>query len=100
MLLYIIKVAIDEMEKKKERIILLSLQRRQKQEILKNKKEIQLQKTKDLENEKKYLKELKKLQEKKRRAEILEQYRIKKSIEEAEREVSKFNIFFIMLNQI
>jgi len=83
-----IKVAIDEMEKKKERILLLSLQRRQQQEEIKNKKEIEAQKRKEKEKEKEEMKLRKKEEEKQRRAVILEQYRIKKTIEEAEREVS------------
>lgn len=82
-----VKVAIDEMEKKKERILLLSLQRRQQQEELKNKKDIEAQKKKDKEKEKLEMKQRKKLEEKERRASILEQYRIKKAIDEAEREV-------------
>lgn len=80
--------AIDEMEKKKERILLLSLQRRQQQEEIKNKKEIEAQKRKEKEKEKEEIKLRKKEEEKQRRAVILEQYRIKKAIEEAEREVS------------
>ncbi|XP_025203346.1 patronin isoform X4 [Melanaphis sacchari] len=79
-------VAIDEMEKKKERILLLSLQRRQQQEEIKNKKEIEAQKRKEKEKEKEEMKLRKKEEEKQRRAAILEQYRIKKTIEEAERE--------------
>ncbi|XP_022172106.1 patronin isoform X5 [Myzus persicae] len=79
-------VAIDEMEKKKERILLLSLQRRQQQEEIKNKKEIEAQKRKEKEKEKEEMKLRKKEEEKQRRAVILEQYRIKKTIEEAERE--------------
>ncbi|XP_050439779.1 patronin isoform X2 [Adelges cooleyi] len=79
-------VAIDEMEKKKERILLLSLQRRQQQEEIKNKKEIEMQKRKEEEKAKEEMKQRKKDEERQRRATILEQYRIKKAIEEAERE--------------
>lgn len=85
-----IQNAIDEMEKKKERILLLSLQRRQQQEEIKNKKEIEAQKRKEKEKEKEEMKLRKKEEEKQRRAMILEQYRIKKAIEEAEREVSNY----------
>ncbi|XP_050529806.1 patronin isoform X2 [Daktulosphaira vitifoliae] len=79
-------VTIDEMEKKKERILLLSLQRRQQQEEMKNRKEIEAQKKKEEEKIKEEIKQRKKEEEKQRRAMILEQHRVKKAIEEAERE--------------
>lgn len=75
------------MERKKERILLLSLKRRQNQEEIKNKKEIEIQKRIDSEKIKQETRLRKKEEEKQRRATILEQYRLKKMIEEAEKDV-------------
>lgn len=83
------------MERKKEKILLLSLQRRQLQEEIKNQKELEAQIRKEKAKEKEEIKLRKKEQEKQRRAEILEQYRIKKAIEEAEREVSLRKIVIV-----
>lgn len=81
------------MEKKKEKIILLSLKRRQNQEELKNKKELEIQKKKDDLRIKEEMKKRKKIEEKERRAMILEQYRLKKMIEEAEKDVMKIKYY-------
>lgn len=81
------KAMVDEMERKKERILLQSLQRRQQQEEMKARKEIELQRRKEQEKQKEDLKAMKKEEEKRRRAAILEKHRLKKMIEEAEREV-------------
>ncbi|XP_058802244.1 patronin isoform X4 [Phymastichus coffea] len=78
--------SIDEMERKKERIMNLSLQRRLQQEELKERKEAEAQARKEEEKMKQEERERKKEEEKARRAAILEQYKLKKAIEEAERE--------------
>ncbi|KAJ8672893.1 hypothetical protein QAD02_004154, partial [Eretmocerus hayati] len=78
--------SIDEMERKKEKIMLLSLQRRQQQEELKERKEAEAQARREEEKMKEEEKARKKEEEKQRRAAILEQYKLKKAIEEAERE--------------
>ncbi|XP_067007915.2 patronin [Anabrus simplex] len=79
-------VALDEMERKKERIMLLSLQRRQQQEEQKQFKEQEAQRRREMEKLKQEERERKKEEERLRRAAILEQYKLKKAIEEAERE--------------
>ncbi|XP_023703294.1 patronin isoform X3 [Cryptotermes secundus] len=78
--------ALDEMERKKERIMMLSLQRRQQQEELKQHKEQETQHRRELEKLKQEERERKKEEERLRRAAILEQHKLKKAIEEAERE--------------
>ncbi|XP_015522399.2 patronin isoform X6 [Neodiprion lecontei] len=78
--------SLDEMEKKKERIMLLSLQRRQQQEELKEKKEAEAQTRKEQEKLKMEERARKKEEERQKRAAILEQYKLKKAIEEAEKE--------------
>lgn len=93
------KAMVDEMERKKERILLQSLQRRQQQEEMKARKEIELQRRKEQEKQKEDLKAMKKEEEKRRRAAILEKHRLKKMIEEAEREVQfsfELNIFNVL----
>ncbi|KAK9870583.1 hypothetical protein WA026_008146 [Henosepilachna vigintioctopunctata] len=76
----------DEMEKKKERIMMLSLQRRQQQEEEKTRKEEEARLKKEREKAKEEEKLRKKEEQAARRAVILEQYKLKKAIEEAERE--------------
>ncbi|XP_015182335.1 PREDICTED: patronin isoform X1 [Polistes dominula] len=78
--------SLDEMEKKKERIMLLSLQRRQQQEEMKERKEAEAQARREQEKLKAEERSRKKEEERQRRAHILEQYKVKKAIEEAERE--------------
>ncbi|XP_076279733.1 calmodulin-regulated spectrin-associated protein patronin isoform X22 [Lasioglossum baleicum] len=78
--------SLDEMERKKERIMLLSLQRRQQQEEMKERKEAEAQTRREQEKAKAEERARKKEEERKRRAEILEQHKVKKAIEEAERE--------------
>ncbi|XP_066580923.1 patronin-like isoform X3 [Prorops nasuta] len=78
--------SLDEMERKKEKIMLLSLQRRQQQEELKEKKEAEAQARREREKLKIEERERKKEEDRQRRAAILEQYKVKKAIEEAERE--------------
>ncbi|RZF34990.1 hypothetical protein LSTR_LSTR000563 [Laodelphax striatellus] len=77
---------LDEMERKKERILLLSLQRRQAQEEAKARKEAEAARRKENEKRKEEERLRKKEEEKARRAAILDQYKLKKAIEEAERE--------------
>ncbi|XP_057327641.1 patronin isoform X5 [Microplitis mediator] len=78
--------SIDEMERKKERIMLLSLQRRQQQEELKERKEAEAQARREQEKMKEEERARKKEDDRQRRAMILEQHKLKKAIEEAERE--------------
>jgi calmodulin-regulated spectrin-associated protein len=77
---------MDEMERKKEKIMLLSLQRRQQQEEAKAQKEIEAMRRREREQEKEDEKARKKEEMAARRAIILEQHRLKKAVEEAERE--------------
>jgi calmodulin-regulated spectrin-associated protein len=74
------------MERKKEKIMLLSLQRRQQQEEAKAQKEIEAMQRREREQEKEDEKLRKKEEQMARRAQILEQHRLKKAVEEAERE--------------
>lgn len=77
------------MERRKEKIMLQSLQRRQQQEEAKARKEIEAARKRELEREKEEEKVRRKEEQMARRAAILEQHRLKKAIEEAEREVHK-----------
>ncbi|XP_052839256.1 patronin isoform X41 [Drosophila gunungcola] len=78
--------SVDEMERRKEKIMLLSLQRRQQQEEAKARKEIESSQKREKEREKEEERSRKKEEQMARRAAILEQHRLKKAIEEAERE--------------
>ncbi|XP_029167785.1 patronin-like isoform X2 [Nylanderia fulva] len=78
--------SMDEMEKKKEKIMLMSLQRRQRQEEMKERKEIESQARREQEKMKQEERARKKEEERQRRAAILEHHKVKKAIEEAERE--------------
>ncbi|XP_077268254.1 calmodulin-regulated spectrin-associated protein patronin isoform X12 [Temnothorax americanus] len=78
--------SMDEMEKKKERIMLMSLQRRQRQEEIKERKEAETQARREQEKLKAEERARKKEEERQRRAAILEHHKVKKAIEEAERE--------------
>lgn len=79
---------LDEMERKKERILLLSMKRKQQLEDARQRKEMEALQRKDEERAKEEEKQRKKEEEKARRAIIYEQYKIKKAREEAEKEVS------------
>ncbi|XP_065368111.1 patronin isoform X14 [Calliphora vicina] len=76
----------EEMERRKEKIMLLSLQRRQQQEEAKERKEQEAARKREMEREKEEEKQRKKEEQMARRAAILEQHRLKKALEEAERE--------------
>ncbi|XP_071566319.1 patronin isoform X10 [Temnothorax nylanderi] len=78
--------SMDEMEKKKEKIMLMSLQRRQRQEEIKERKEAETQARREQEKLKAEERARKKEEERQRRAAILEHHKVKKAIEEAERE--------------
>ncbi|XP_075169151.1 calmodulin-regulated spectrin-associated protein patronin isoform X8 [Haematobia irritans] len=78
--------SVDEMERRKEKIMLMSLQRRQQQEEAKERKEQEAARKRELEREKEEEKQRKKEEQMARRAAILEQHRLKKALEEAERE--------------
>uniref|UniRef100_A0A1A9WN88 CKK domain-containing protein n=1 Tax=Glossina brevipalpis TaxID=37001 RepID=A0A1A9WN88_9MUSC len=78
--------SVDEMERRKEKIMLMSLQRRQQQEEAKERKEQEAARKRELEREKEEEKQRKKEEQLARRAAILEQHRLKKALEEAERE--------------
>ncbi|XP_049822135.1 patronin isoform X4 [Aethina tumida] len=77
---------MDARERKKERILMLSMQRKQQQEEqrLRNEQEAQLRREREKEKEEE--KARKKEEQAARRAAILEQHKLKKAIEEAERE--------------
>ena len=75
------------MERRKEKIMLLSLQRRQQQEEAKARKEIEASQKREREREKEEERARKKEEQAAKRAAILEQHRLKKAIEDAEREV-------------
>lgn len=72
------------MERKKEKIMLLSLQRRQQQEEVKARKEIETMQRREKEREKEEERLRKREEQASRRAVILEQHKLKKAIEEAE----------------
>lgn len=88
------------MERRKEKIMLLSLQRRQQQEEAKARKEIESSQKREKEREKEEERARKKEEQMARRAAILEQHRLKKAIEEAEREVYKLNNHYKHLTYI
>lgn len=72
--------------------MLMSLQRRQRQEEMKERKEAEAQTRREKEKHKAEERARKKEEERQRRAAILEHHKVKKAIEEAEREV-RANIF-------
>lgn len=72
------------MERKKEKIMLLSLQRRQQQEEAKARKEIEAMQRREKEREKQEERDRKREEQVARRAAILEQHKYKKAVEEAE----------------
>lgn len=84
--------------------MLLSLQRRQQQEEAKQRKEQEAQAWREKEKAKEEEKQRKKVEQIQRRAAILEHYKLKKAMDEAEREVRnkkpqllhtiRFNTFF------
>lgn len=76
--------SVDEMERKKEKIMLLSLQRRQQQEEAKARKEIEAMQRREKEREKEEERARKREEQAARRVAILEQHKLKKAIEEAE----------------
>ncbi|XP_055596337.1 patronin-like isoform X5 [Uranotaenia lowii] len=78
--------SVDEMEKRKEKIMLLSLQRRQQAEEAKARKEIEAMQRREKEREKEEERSRKKEEQMARRQAILEAHKLKKAIEEAERE--------------
>uniref|UniRef100_A0A182N2I7 CKK domain-containing protein n=1 Tax=Anopheles dirus TaxID=7168 RepID=A0A182N2I7_9DIPT len=78
--------SVDEMERKKEKIMLLSLQRRQQAEEAKARKEIEAMQRREKEREKEEERARKKEEQFARRQQILEAHKLKKAIEEAERE--------------
>jgi len=92
--------SIDEMEKKKEKIMLLSLQRRQQQEEAKARKEIEAMQRREKEREKEEERVRKKEEQAARRAAILETHRIKKLVEEAEREGKTVDREILMKHQL
>lgn len=78
--------------------MLMSLQRRQQQEEAKERKEQEAARKREMEREKEEEKQRKKEEQMARRAAILEQHRLKKALEEAEREVhfDKMTIIYIV----
>ena len=80
------------MERKKEKILMQSMRRKQQQEELRQQKEQEAQKRKEEERLKEEEKQRKKEEEKARRAIIFEQYKLKKAMEEAEKEGRPFEM--------
>ena len=83
---------LDEMERKKEKILMQSMRRKQQQEELRHTKETEAQKRKEDERLKEEEKQRKKDDDKARRAVIFEQYKLKKAMEEAEKEGRVFEM--------
>ncbi|XP_068904602.1 patronin isoform X7 [Tenebrio molitor] len=81
----------DAAERMKKRIFLASLQRKQEQEEAKARKEQEAQARREREKAKEEEKARKKEEQIQRRAAILEQYKLKKAMEEAEREGKVFD---------
>lgn len=69
--------------------MMLSMKRKQEQEEARRRKEMEAQERKEAEKLKEEEKHRKKEEEKARREVILERYKIKKAMEEAEKEVQK-----------
>ncbi|XP_063596399.1 patronin-like isoform X7 [Penaeus indicus] len=82
----VVPSSVSEMEKKKERLMMLSMKRKQEQEEARRRKEMEAQERKEAEKMKEEEKQRKKEEEKARREVILERYKIKKAMEEAEKE--------------
>lgn len=80
----------EEMERKKERIMLMSLQRRQRADEERARADAAAAARKSREEAAMELKAARKEEQAKRRQAILQQYKLKKAIEEAEREVYQF----------
>ncbi|XP_065163737.1 patronin isoform X3 [Atheta coriaria] len=78
--------SVDELERKKERILMMSLQRRQQQEESRVRKEAEMQARREKEKAKDEEKQRRKEEQAARRQAILEQHKMKKAFEEAERE--------------
>ncbi|XP_042234616.1 uncharacterized protein LOC121874529 isoform X5 [Homarus americanus] len=76
----------SEMEKKKERLMMMSMKRKQEQEEARLKKEMEAQEKREAEKFKEEEKLRKKEEEKARRQIILDRYKVKKAMEEAEKE--------------
>ncbi|KAK8401540.1 hypothetical protein O3P69_001012 [Scylla paramamosain] len=82
----VIPSSASEMERKKERLMMLSMKRKQEQEEARLRKEMEAQEKREAEKLKEEEKLRKKEEEKARRQMILERYKIKKAMEEAEKE--------------
>lgn len=78
----------EEMERKKERIMLLSLQRRQRADEARARAEAAAAARRAREDAAQEVKLARKEEQARRREAILQQYKLKKAIEEAEREVT------------
>ncbi|XP_064106006.1 uncharacterized protein LOC135215372 isoform X4 [Macrobrachium nipponense] len=76
----------SEMEKKKERLMMMSMKRKEEQEAARRKKEMEALAKREAEKEREDEKLRKKEEERARRELILERYKIKKAMEEAEKE--------------
>ena len=90
-----VQSALSDMERKKEKLMIMSMRRKQQQEETKRIKEEEADQKREKEKEDEERKHRKKEEEKQRREMILERHKIKKAIEEAEKEVRNFsmNIF-------
>lgn len=76
----------SEMEKKKERLMMMSMKRKEEQEAARRKKEMEALAKREAEKEREDEKLRKKEEERARRELILERYKVKKAMEEAEKE--------------
>ena len=85
-------IAADEMERKKERILMASLRRQQKIEEARERKEAEAQARKELELRKEEERLKRKEDQALKRAQILEQHKLKKAMEDDEKEVSFSNL--------
>ncbi|KAK8726897.1 hypothetical protein OTU49_010116 [Cherax quadricarinatus] len=82
----VVPSSASEMEKKKEKLMMMSMKRKQEQEEARLRKEMEAQAKREAEKLKEEEKLQKKEEEKARRQMILERYKIKKAMEEAEKE--------------
>ncbi|XP_066967188.1 uncharacterized protein Patronin isoform X10 [Macrobrachium rosenbergii] len=82
----VIPSSASEMEKKKERLMMMSMKRKEEQEAARRKKEMEALAKREAEKEREDEKLRKKEEERARRELILERYKVKKAMEEAEKE--------------
>lgn len=84
----VLQNSAEEMERKKERIMLMSLQRRQRADEARARADAAAAARRAREEAALELKQARKEEQQRRREAILQQYKLKKAVEEAEREVT------------